>query len=284
MTAAGSRRATARTSTSAIGDVVSAKCAVSGRPVRKNTSSARTIRFKSRGWIRSGRLAIDASEHAVQERRRPRRSAIDVEPLRAARRRFPAPETGPGSARGSRSQSRRRRTAARRARASHGSPRRVPRILGRRVLVGRIGDVDEVMRDAAPVGQRHLVGADVEPAIDRRRIAVDDLAPMVARPGRARARSSPSPSGRGWRRRAAWPSLSRGTNWSQPRSRKSTYAMKMNRRISRPRCWTRVGGMRNYRSRFSVSVLGSCSGSVPVRSSEFGLSERQRMHYCGDSL
>ena len=34
----------------------------------------------------------------------------------------------------------------------------------------------EVMRDAAPLGQRHLVGADVEAAIHGGRVAVDDLA------------------------------------------------------------------------------------------------------------
>src|SRR6187431_584445 len=32
------------------------------------------------------------------------------------------------------------------------------------------------MRDAAPIGLGHLVGADVETPVDRRRIAVDDLA------------------------------------------------------------------------------------------------------------
>ena len=52
----------------------------------------------------------------------------------------------------------------------------VARVLRRRVLVGRIDDVDQVVRNAAPLGQRHLVGADVEAAIDRRRVAVDDLA------------------------------------------------------------------------------------------------------------
>ena len=54
--------------------------------------------------------------------------------------------------------------------------RRVARVLRRGVLVGRIDDVDQVMRDAAPLGDRHLVGADVEAAIDGGRIAVDDLA------------------------------------------------------------------------------------------------------------
>src|SRR5215207_3022440 len=40
----------------------------------------------------------------------------------------------------------------------------------------RLDDVNQVMGDAPPLLERHLVGADVEPAINRRRIAVDDLA------------------------------------------------------------------------------------------------------------
>ena len=39
----------------------------------------------------------------------------------------------------------------------------------------RIGDVDQMVRDAAALGQRHLVGADVESAIDGGRIAADDF-------------------------------------------------------------------------------------------------------------
>ena len=58
--------------------------------------------------------------------------------------------------------------------------RRVARVPRRRVLLGRIGDVDQVMRDAALLGERHLVGADVEAAVDRGRIAVDDLAAEAA--------------------------------------------------------------------------------------------------------
>jgi hypothetical protein len=52
----------------------------------------------------------------------------------------------------------------------------VARVLRGGVVVCGIGDVDQVMRDAAPVGGRNLVGADVEAAVDRRGIAVDDLA------------------------------------------------------------------------------------------------------------
>ncbi len=54
--------------------------------------------------------------------------------------------------------------------------RRVAREPRGGVLVGGIDDVDEVVRDAAPLGDRHLVGADVEAAVDGRGVAVDDLA------------------------------------------------------------------------------------------------------------
>ena len=54
--------------------------------------------------------------------------------------------------------------------------RRIARELRGGVLLGRIDDVDEMMRNAAALGSRDLVGADVEAAIDRGRIAVDDLA------------------------------------------------------------------------------------------------------------
>ena len=54
--------------------------------------------------------------------------------------------------------------------------RRVARELRRGVHLGRVRDVDQMVRDAAPIFLRHLVGADVEAAVDRRRIAIDDLA------------------------------------------------------------------------------------------------------------
>src|SRR5206468_6021068 len=73
--------------------------------------------------------------------------------------------------------------------------RGVARVLRRGVLLGRIDDVDQVMRDAAAIGRRDLVGADVEAAIDGGRIAIDDLAVEAlgegqgqrALPGRGRA-------------------------------------------------------------------------------------------------
>ena len=54
--------------------------------------------------------------------------------------------------------------------------RRLARIPRRRVLLGRIGDVDQVMGNALAGGRRHLVGADVEAAVDGRRVTADDLA------------------------------------------------------------------------------------------------------------
>ena len=45
-----------------------------------------------------------------------------------------------------------------------------------RVDLDWIGDVDQVMGNAAPLLVRQLVGADVEAAIDRGGIAVDDFA------------------------------------------------------------------------------------------------------------
>ena len=53
---------------------------------------------------------------------------------------------------------------------------RLARVARRRVLLGRIRDVDHVMRNALAGGDRHLVGADVEPAVDGRRVAADDFA------------------------------------------------------------------------------------------------------------
>jgi len=44
------------------------------------------------------------------------------------------------------------------------------------VDLGRVRDVDEVMRDRAARVFRHLVSADIEAAISCRRVAVDDLA------------------------------------------------------------------------------------------------------------
>jgi len=44
------------------------------------------------------------------------------------------------------------------------------------VFVRWLDDIDEVVRNAAPLGGRNFVRADIEAAIDRRRIAADDFA------------------------------------------------------------------------------------------------------------
>src|SRR2546428_344388 len=56
--------------------------------------------------------------------------------------------------------------------------RRVACIVGRRVLLGWLGDVDEMMGNAPPPGHWRLLGADIEAAVHGRRIAIDDL-PVV---------------------------------------------------------------------------------------------------------
>ena len=59
--------------------------------------------------------------------------------------------------------------------------RRFARVARRRVLLGRIGDVDQMVRNALLLGERHLVGADVEAAIHGGRVAADDFAVEAAR-------------------------------------------------------------------------------------------------------
>jgi hypothetical protein len=44
------------------------------------------------------------------------------------------------------------------------------------VLLGRFDNVDQMMRNAAPFGERDLVGANVESAIDSGGVAADDFA------------------------------------------------------------------------------------------------------------
>ena len=46
----------------------------------------------------------------------------------------------------------------------------------RRIHVGRIGDVDQMMWNASPLLDRQLVGADVEASINGGGVAVDDFA------------------------------------------------------------------------------------------------------------
>ena len=58
----------------------------------------------------------------------------------------------------------------------HG-PRRVAAVARRRVHLGRVDQIDQMMRNPPPPAGGDLVGPDVETPIDRRRIAGQDLAP-----------------------------------------------------------------------------------------------------------
>ena len=74
-----------------------------------------------------------------------------------------------------------RQPAARGDVANH--RRGLARIAGGRIFLQWIGDVDEMVGDALPLGVRHLVRADVEAAVHRGRIAADDLAAEIAGQG-----------------------------------------------------------------------------------------------------
>src|SRR6185369_1355460 len=95
----------------------------------------------------------------------------------------------------------------------------------------RIDDVDQVMRDPAPIGHRHFVGADVEPAIDGGRVAVDDLA-VVALGNRQRQRALP-------RRGRAENGDGEAAHYH---TRRNTYATNTTSRITSPICCVRVIG------------------------------------------
>ena len=67
-----------------------------------------------------------------------------------------------------------RQSASRRDVANRGG--RLTRVPRSGVLLHRVGNVDEMMKDSAALIERDLVGTDVESTIDRRRIAADDFA------------------------------------------------------------------------------------------------------------
>ena len=161
------------------------------------------MRLRSRGWMRAADAGSTRLQPAVQSWSSPRRS-----PIRSSRARSAASAAGPGN-RPARQRAEVEAGAAdenRHAAAGVNGPDGdggIARVARRRVDLGRLDDVDEVMRDALLRFGRHLVGADVEAAIDRGRIAVDDLAAEVVAPPPAPARSCRSPSVRGWPRRRA---------------------------------------------------------------------------------
>ena len=96
------------------------------------------------------RRRIDPLHHAPEKLARRGGPAIALEPLRGARRPCPDPETARASARDSRSPVPPTRIGTRpRAWMSAITRRRVARVIGRRVFVRRIDDVDQMMRDAA---------------------------------------------------------------------------------------------------------------------------------------
>ena len=109
---------------------------------------------------------------------------------------------------------------------------RIAHVARRRVFVGRLDDVNQVMGNAAPLGERHLVGADVEAAVHGRRIAADDFAAAPQRQldaERALARRRGTQDGE-YRRRGR---RCQFLKMMKPMTNPS--------RISRPSCCGRVG-------------------------------------------
>ena len=122
---------------------------------------------------------IDALHHAVRKAT-PRRSDTPSSLARSAGS-APGPGTGPRVNAGSRARSRPPPAAHGGDPGSPGSRAWHLRVAGRRVDLGRLGYVDQMVRNPATLRHRHLVRADIEPAVDRGRIAVDDLSPEPLR-------------------------------------------------------------------------------------------------------
>ena len=118
--AAGSVSPIASTSMSGIGDAVSAKCAVSGRPVRKihlERADDPLLIARLNPWPPTPDRPAAASDAAVRRPASPRSRPGAP----ASRRRARDRETGRASARENKSRSRRRQSAAARARECRGS-------------------------------------------------------------------------------------------------------------------------------------------------------------------
>lgn len=62
------------------------------------------------------------------------------------------------------------------------------------VFIRRIDDIDQMVRNPAPFGQRDFVGADVESTVNGRGIAVDNLSTVS--PGEAKSERALPRSGR----------------------------------------------------------------------------------------
>ena len=107
------------------------------------------------------------------------------------------------------------------------------RVARRGVDLGRLDDVDEMVRDALLRLGRHLVGADVEAAIDRGRVAGDDLAAEVTRHRQRQRRLA------GGRRSEDG---DEGGRSAQHAICLTTSAASSATTASRPSCWAGVGG------------------------------------------
>ena len=97
-----------------------------------------------------------------------------------ARHRVPAPRTVPASGPGSRGRCPPPRSAAGRGSSPPARPGRIAAVPRRRVHLGRIDDIDQMMRNPPLLAGGDLVGPDIEAAIDRGRVASQDLAPTRA--------------------------------------------------------------------------------------------------------
>ena len=112
--------------------------------------------------------------------------------------------------------------------------RSLARVLGGRVLLRGIGDVDEMVWDALPCGRGYLVGADIESAVDGGGVAADDLAvelPREHHAQRALAGRGGTENRHDERPRHHRPAIART-------AASATSAASIN---SSPICWVRVG-------------------------------------------
>ena len=117
-------------------------------------------------------LSAPATHAAARGRASPRSARV----ARAGPRRGSARGRTRASARGNRGRFLRPGSARLpRAVISADDRRRFARVSSRRVLLGRIRHIHHVMRNPLLLLHRHLVGADVEAAIDRGRVAGDDF-------------------------------------------------------------------------------------------------------------
>ena len=151
-----------------------------GRPVIAMTSSARTTRRPFSGRIRAAASGSAAAQPRVQ-RRRADALQLGLEPATGRPRRCRGTRSGRGS-RGCRAPSRRPAPAPARARAARRSTARAQPWNCATVAVSvTVLGVQQVVHDAAPLGDRQLGRADVHAAVDLHGVGVDDLAAQPLR-------------------------------------------------------------------------------------------------------